>query len=80
MARLGLPPETIRFLRELRGNDRNGWFDATGPTMSVVVMPANAFVVAAGELLAELVPGIRAEPGCWAPASASTRRRMATGA
>jgi uncharacterized protein (DUF2461 family) len=24
----GFPPETIQFLRELRGNNRKDWFDA----------------------------------------------------
>jgi hypothetical protein len=75
MARLAASHQKLRFLRELRGKppqrlvrrhradyERCGSYRPT------------AFMVAAGELLAELVPGIRAEPGCWAPASASTRR------
>jgi uncharacterized protein (TIGR02453 family) len=59
----GFPPETIRFLRELRANNRKDWFDAhRGDYEAFWVAPARAFVVAAGEQLAELAPGIRAEP------------------
>jgi uncharacterized protein (TIGR02453 family) len=59
----GFPPETIQFLRELRDNNRKDWFEAhRGDYEAFWVGPAKAFVVAAGELLAELAPGIRAEP------------------
>jgi uncharacterized protein (TIGR02453 family) len=59
----GFPPETIRFLRELGANNRKDWFDAhRGDYEAFWVAPAKAFVVAAGEQLAELAPGIRAEP------------------
>jgi uncharacterized protein (TIGR02453 family) len=59
----GFPPEAIRFLRELRVNNRKDWFDAHRSDYEAFwVAPAKAFVVAAGERLAELVPGIRAEP------------------
>jgi uncharacterized protein (TIGR02453 family) len=59
----GFPPETIGFLRELRSNNRKEWFDAhRGDYEAFWVAPAKAFVVAAGQLLTELAPGIRAEP------------------
>jgi uncharacterized protein (TIGR02453 family) len=59
----GFPPETIGFLRELRANNRKDWFDAHRADYERWwVAPAKDFVVAAGEVLAELVPGIRAEP------------------
>jgi uncharacterized protein (TIGR02453 family) len=59
----GFPPETIRFLRELRDHNTKDWFDAHRADYEAFwVAPARAFVVAAGELLAGLAPGIRAEP------------------
>jgi uncharacterized protein (TIGR02453 family) len=59
----GFPPETIRFLRELRANNRKDWFDAHRSDYEAFwVAPAKAFVVAAGQQLAELAPEIRAEP------------------
>ena len=59
----GFPPETIQFLRELRVNNRKDWFDAHRADYEAFwVAPARAFVVAAGQQLAELAPGIRAEP------------------
>jgi uncharacterized protein (TIGR02453 family) len=59
----GFPPATIRFLRELRDNNRKDWFDAHRADYEAFwVAPAKAFVVAAGQQLAELAPGIRAEP------------------
>jgi uncharacterized protein (DUF2461 family) len=59
----GFPPETIRFLRELRVNNRKDWFDAhRSDYEGYWVTPAKAFVVAGRERLAELVPEIRPEP------------------
>jgi uncharacterized protein (TIGR02453 family) len=59
----GFPPETISFLRELRDHNRKDWFDAHLDDYEAFwVAPARAFVVAAGQQLAELAPGIRAEP------------------
>jgi uncharacterized protein (TIGR02453 family) len=59
----GFPPETIEFLRELRDNNRKDWFDAHRADYEAFwVAPAKAFVVAAGTMLAELAPGIHAEP------------------
>jgi uncharacterized protein (DUF2461 family) len=59
----GFPPETIRFLRELRANNHKAWFDAhRGDYEAFWLAPAKAFVVAAGQQLAELAPGIQAEP------------------
>ena len=59
----GFPPETISFLRELRANNRKDWFDAHRSDYEAYwITPAKAFVAAAGQLLAQLAPGIRAEP------------------
>jgi uncharacterized protein (TIGR02453 family) len=59
----GFPPETIGFLRQLRANNRKDWFDAHRSDYEAFwLAPAKAFVVAAGQQLAELAPGIRAEP------------------
>jgi uncharacterized protein (TIGR02453 family) len=59
----GFPPETVRFLRELRVNNHKEWFDAhRADYQAFWVAPAKAFVVAAGQQLVELAPGIRAEP------------------
>jgi uncharacterized protein (TIGR02453 family) len=59
----GFPPETIRFLRELRVKNRKDWFDAHRSDYEAFwLTPAKAFVVAAGQQLTELAPGIRAEP------------------
>ena len=59
----GFPPETISFLRELRDHNRKDWFDAHRADYEAFwVAPARAFVVAAGEVLAELAPEVRAEP------------------
>jgi uncharacterized protein (TIGR02453 family) len=59
----GFPPETISFLRELRVNNRKDWFDAHRADYEAFwVTPAKEFVAAAGRQLAEVAPGIRAEP------------------
>jgi hypothetical protein len=69
----GFPPETIRFLRELRANNRKEWFDAHRADYEAHwVAPAKAFVVGAGQQLAELAPGSGPSLGCWARSSAST--------
>ena len=58
----GFPPETIRFLLQLRGYDHKGWLDAHRADYGAFwLAPAKAFVLAAGELLAELASGIRVE-------------------
>jgi uncharacterized protein (TIGR02453 family) len=59
----GFPPETTAFLRELRANNRKEWLDAHRADYDRFwLAPAKAFVAAAGEVLAELAPGIHAEP------------------
>jgi uncharacterized protein (TIGR02453 family) len=59
----GFPPETLRFLQELQVNNRKDWFEAHRADYERFwLAPAKAFVVAAGEVLAEFAPGIRAEP------------------
>jgi uncharacterized protein (DUF2461 family) len=46
----GFPPETIRFLRELRVNNRKDWFDAhRADYQALWVAPAKVFVPAAGQ-------------------------------
>jgi hypothetical protein len=53
----GFPPATTRFLGELRANNRKDWFDAHRADYEAHwVAPAKAFVVAAGQQLAELAP------------------------
>jgi uncharacterized protein (TIGR02453 family) len=64
----GFPPETISFLRALRANNRRDWFDAHRADYEAYwLAPAKAFVVAAGQQLAELAPQIRAEPRVLGP-------------
>src|SRR5712691_4487323 len=59
----GFPPDTLRYLRDLRENNEKPWFEAhRGEYERLYVAPARAFVTAAGEVLAGLAPGIRAEP------------------
>jgi uncharacterized protein (TIGR02453 family) len=59
----GFPPETISFLRAVRANNRKEWFDAQRADYQAYwATPAKAFVVAAGQLLTEVAPQIRAEP------------------
>jgi hypothetical protein len=53
----GFPPATTPFLGELRANNRKDWFDAHRADYEAHwVAPAKAFVVAAGQQLAELAP------------------------
>ncbi|MDQ6920615.1 MAG: DUF2461 domain-containing protein [Candidatus Dormibacteraeota bacterium] len=59
----GFPPDTLRYLRDLRENNEKSWFEAhRGEYERLYVEPARTFVTAAGELLAGLAPAIRAEP------------------
>jgi uncharacterized protein (TIGR02453 family) len=59
----GFPPETLRFLQKLQANNRKDWFEAHRADYERFwLAPAKAFVVAAGEVLAEIAPTIRAEP------------------
>jgi hypothetical protein len=59
----GFPPQTTRLLMQLRANNHKGWLEAhRADDEAYWLAPTKAFVLAAGELLARLVPGIRAEP------------------
>lgn len=59
----GFPKETLTFLRALERNNDKAWFDAHRADYDAHwVAPAKAFVVAAGEALAEIASDIRAEP------------------
>jgi uncharacterized protein (TIGR02453 family) len=59
----GFPPDTLRYLRNIRENNEKGWFEAHREEYErLYVAPARAFVTAAGPILAELAPAIRAEP------------------
>ena len=69
----GFPPETIRFLRELRANHTKDWFDAHRADYEAYwVAPAKAFVSppASGWPSSSRKSG--PSPGCWARSSAST--------
>jgi uncharacterized protein (TIGR02453 family) len=57
------PAATVRFLADLREHNDREWFDAHRREHERdVVTPAKEFVRAVGPRLAELAPGIRAEP------------------
>jgi uncharacterized protein (TIGR02453 family) len=57
------PVETIDFLTALRGHNDRAWFDAHRADYERwYVMPAKAFVVAAGERLRAIAPDVVAEP------------------
>jgi uncharacterized protein (TIGR02453 family) len=59
----GFSKETVKFFRELKRNNSTKWFDAHRKEYEAFVMnPAKAFVVAMGEKLHKLSPGIIAIP------------------
>lgn len=59
----GFPKETIQFFNTLEANNNKTWFNTHKPDFEDCVMsPARAFVVAMGERLRELSPGIVADP------------------
>ena len=59
----GFPREGVQFLIQLRQNNNRDWFHAHQPDFERYVMePARDFVVAMGEKLAPLAPGIHADP------------------
>jgi uncharacterized protein (TIGR02453 family) len=59
----GFPEETVRFFRELAKNNNREWFAAQRNRYDESVLrPAQAFVVAMGERLQRLTPGIIADP------------------
>lgn len=59
----GFHEETLKFLMELKMNNRKEWFDENrGRYDRYVVEPSKAFVAAMGERLREISPDIVAEP------------------
>lgn len=59
----GFSPKTLTFFRQLAKNNSKTWFDAHRDEYdSHVVAPARAFVVAMGEKLRAIAPGVNAEP------------------
>ena len=59
----GFPRECFRFYRELAKNNNKQWFEQhKGDYESHVLDPARRFVLAMGERLARLSPGINADP------------------
>ncbi len=59
----GFPVECIDFFIALSSNNNKTWFDAhRGDYETFVMEPARRFVVAMGNRLKELVPGIHADP------------------
>jgi uncharacterized protein (TIGR02453 family) len=59
----GFPKRTVSFLRELAKNNDREWFTAHKAEYEAAVMePARAFVLAMGERLRRLSPGIRFDP------------------
>lgn len=59
----GFPKQTLTFLRGVAKNNEKAWFDDHREDYERYwVEPAKGFVVAAGEALSKIAPGIRAEP------------------
>jgi uncharacterized protein (TIGR02453 family) len=59
----GLPPQTVHFLDELRHHNTREWFQTHRADYAAFFLtPARELVVALGERLPELGPGIHAEP------------------
>jgi uncharacterized protein (TIGR02453 family) len=63
MTTFRFPAETVEFLTDLRAHNDKAWFDSNRVRYeSAFVEPAKEFVELIGPALAQLVPGIRAEP------------------
>jgi uncharacterized protein (TIGR02453 family) len=59
----GFPPEGVQFLIQLRQNNNREWFRAHQQDYEQYLLePARVFVVAMGDRLAPLAPGIHADP------------------
>ena len=59
----GLPKEAILFFAELAANNNKAWFNEHKPDFKKYVMaPAREFVVAMGERLGKISPGVNADP------------------
>ena len=60
----GFPKRTVTFFRDLAKNNDRDWFAAHKAEYEAAVLePARAFVLAMGERLRRLSPGIRFDPG-----------------
>jgi len=59
----GFPAECVTFFVNLQANNNRAWFEARRDDFERFVMaPARQFVLAMGERLREIAPGIHAEP------------------
>jgi uncharacterized protein (TIGR02453 family) len=59
----GFDPAALGFLRDLGGHNDRAWFEAHRADYERLVLgPARELVVALGERLAEIAPGVRADP------------------
>jgi len=59
----GFPKQTVTFLRDLAANNNREWFAAHKAKYETAVLaPARAFVLAMGERLRRLTPGVRFDP------------------
>ena len=59
----GFPKETHQFFTDLAANNNKPWFDVNKPDYeNYVLAPARDFVVALGERLRDLSPGVVADP------------------
>jgi uncharacterized protein (TIGR02453 family) len=59
----GFSKETVKFLKDLAGNNKRDWFNEHKEDFNrYVIEPARGFVDAMGERLMEIAPGIIAEP------------------
>ena len=59
----GFPPAASRFLRELEANnDRDGFQAHKQAYLDAIVAPAQSFVLAPGERLQKVLPGLRVDP------------------
>jgi uncharacterized protein (TIGR02453 family) len=60
----GFPARAVTFLRQLAAHNERDWFHAHRPEYEAEVLaPARAFVLAMGERLRRLSPGIQFDPG-----------------
>ncbi|MCJ7525762.1 MAG: DUF2461 domain-containing protein, partial [Candidatus Aminicenantes bacterium] len=59
----GFPENTVFFLRDLAANNKREWFNAHKAEYETAILaPARAFVLAMGERLRRLTPGVRFDP------------------
>ncbi|TFG79336.1 MAG: DUF2461 domain-containing protein, partial [Chrysiogenales bacterium] len=59
----GFPENTVSFLGDLAANNKREWFNAHKAEYETAILaPARAFVLAMGERLRRLTPGVRFDP------------------